>query len=83
MGRSQESMAKRARERRREQRQEEKQRRREALAAETTALEPEDSARLMEEFRVLSERHDAGQVNEMKFATERQRILAELGIEDE
>ncbi len=83
MGRSQESMAKRARERRREQRQEAKQVRREMIAAEADAVEPVDEAGLMEEFRLLSERHDAGLVSEINYAKERHRIFTELGLEDE
>ena len=75
-------MAKRERERRRVQRREAKQLRRESIAAEPSGPDPEDEARLMEEFRLLSERHAAGQVTEATFAMERHRILAQLGIED-
>lgn len=74
-------MAKRERERRRQQRQEAKQLRREAIAAEPGGPDPEDEARLMEEFRLLSERHAAGLVSEAAFTIERKRINVELGIE--
>ncbi len=83
MARGREGMAKRARERRREQRKEAKQLRREALAAEPDGPDPEEEARLMEKFRLLSERHAAGLVTEATFTLERQRILGELGIENE
>ena len=76
-------MAKRERERRRQQRQEAKQARREAIAAEPSGPDLEEEDRLMEEFRILSERHTAGLVTEATFVTERHRIFAELGIENE
>lgn len=76
-------MAKRERERRRQQRQEAKQLRREAIAAEPSRPDTEEEDRLMEEFRILSERHTAGLVTEATFVMERHRIFAELGIENE
>ncbi len=76
-------MAKRERERRRQQRQEAKQLRREAIAAEPGGPDPEDEARLMEEFRILNERRAAGLVSEAAFTIERKRINVELGIETE
>ena len=76
-------MAKRQRERRRQQRQQAKQLRREAIAAEPSGPDPEVEDRLMEEFRVLSERHAAGLVTEATLARERHRIFAELGIEND
>ncbi|HEY5684700.1 MAG TPA: hypothetical protein VIY70_04940 [Acidimicrobiia bacterium] len=81
MARGREGMAKRAREQRRQQRQEAKQVRRETIAAEPSGPDPQDEARLMEEFRLLSERHAAGFLSEAAFATERQRIFTQLGIE--
>ncbi len=83
MARGKEAMAKRERERRRLQRQEAKKVRRETLAAEATDPDPQREARLMEEFRLLSERHAEGRMSEAKFTTERERILGELGIESE
>ncbi len=83
MGRGREGMAKRQREKRRQERQEAKQLRREAIAAEPDGPDPEEEARLMEQFRLLSERHAEGLVAEATFTLERQRILGELGIETE
>lgn len=37
----------------------------------------------MEEFRLLSERHAAGQLDEQKYKDERHRIFVELGIESD
>jgi hypothetical protein len=76
-----EQFAKRARERAREERREEKRLRRESRAAESADSEdgPDEDA-LMEEFRVLSERHAAGSVTEQHYAEERARIFDELGI---
>ena len=37
----------------------------------------------MEEFRVLSERHAAGNVTDELYAEERHRIFVELGIESD
>ena len=37
----------------------------------------------MEEFRVLSERHAAGEVDQASYDEERHRIFVELGIETE
>lgn len=73
-------MAKREREKIRQERQEAKRLRREALALEPTP-DPADEARLMDEFRLLSERHARGGVSEMTYETERRRIFVELGIE--
>jgi hypothetical protein len=36
---------------------------------------------LMEEFRLLSERHAAGLLDESAYQTERHRIFVDLGIE--
>lgn len=76
-------MGKRERERRRQQRQEAKQMRREQIAAQPDGPDSQEEARLMEEFRLLSERHAAGAVTDTVFTTERHRILGELGIENE
>lgn len=83
MARGREGMAKRERERRRQQRQEAKQLRRETNAAEPNGPDPQEEADLMEEFRLLSERHAAGHVTEASFTLERHRILTQLGIEAE
>ena len=81
MARGREGMGKRARERARQERQEAKRVRREVMADENTGPDPDDEARLMEEFRLLSERRAASEVSESIYETERQRIFAELGIE--
>jgi hypothetical protein len=74
-------MGKRARERARQERQKAKQLRREANADASNAPGPDDEARLMEEFRMLSERRAASEVSETTYQAERRRIFAELGIE--
>jgi hypothetical protein len=81
MARGREGIAKRAREKARIQRQEAKRIRRQALLEESTQPDPDDEARLMEEFRLLSERRAASKVSESTYEAERQRIFAELGIE--
>jgi hypothetical protein len=81
MARGREGMAKRARERARLERQEAKRIRREARAAENTGPDPDEEARLMEEFRSLSERRAASEISESTYEAERQRLFAELGIE--
>lgn len=83
MARGREGMAKRERERARLQRQEDKLKRRETLAAETEALDEGQEERLMEEFRVLSERHARGTVSDASYAEDRHRIFVELGIEQD
>jgi len=77
-------MAKRARERARQKRQEAKRERRQSASADTAdPADAPDEAGLMEEFRVLSERHAAGLLAEDLYAKERHRIFVELGIESE
>jgi hypothetical protein len=76
-------MAKRARERAREEKQEAKRQRRQA-ASENAEVEvaPDESA-LMEEFRLLSERHAAGAITDGSYNEERHRIFVALGIESD
>jgi uncharacterized membrane protein len=74
-------MAKRERERARQQRQEAKRLKRETVSTESHAIEASEEARLMEEFRLLSERHAAGDISESRYTTERNRILVELRLE--
>ncbi len=81
MGRGREGMAKRTREKARLQRQEAKRLRRETLAAEAESLDGATEARLMEQFRLLSERYASGKVSEGTYDQERRRIFVELGIE--
>lgn len=81
MARGREGIGKRIREKRRVEAKEAKQRRREALADEPSGPDPQEEARLMEQFRLLSERHAEGLVTEAAFNSERQRIFTELGID--
>jgi hypothetical protein len=78
-----EGMAKRARERAKQQKQEAKRQRRESRAEESTEIEAPNEAALMEEFRLLSEKHSRGQVSEDVYTEERRRIFVELGIESD
>lgn len=85
MARSREGAAKRARERTRKEKQDAKRARRHRTADESATADasPVDEAKLMEEFRVLSERHAAGHLDEDSYGAERHRIFVELGIETE
>lgn len=75
-------MAKRARERARAEKKAAKQARKDAAPTEAAdAEEGPDEAALMEEFRVLSERHAAELISEDVYTTERERIFGALGIE--
>ncbi|GBD85409.1 hypothetical protein BMS3Abin02_01814 [bacterium BMS3Abin02] len=77
-------MAKRARERARQKRQEAKRERRQSASADAAdPTDAPDEAGLMEEFRVLSERHAAGLLAGDLYTKERHRIFVELGIESE
>ena len=77
-------MAKRARERTRQERQEIKRQRRQSGSTDTVEpIEEPDETALMEEFRVLSERHAAGNVSEDDYSDERQRIFEQLGIDSD
>ena len=78
-------MAKRARERARLEKQAAKREKRQGGSSEEV-VDPEDAPdedALMEEFRVLSERHAEGQIPQDQFDQERHRIFVELGIETE
>lgn len=74
-------MAKRARERAREEKQEAKRQRRQAASENADVEEAPDETALMEEFRLLSERHAAGAITEGIYNEERHRIFVALGIE--
>jgi hypothetical protein len=75
-------MAKRARERARLEKQAAKREKRQGGSAEVTdPVDAPDEDALMEEFRVLSERHAEGQIPQDQFDQERHRIFVELGIE--
>jgi hypothetical protein len=75
-----ESFEKREREKKRQQRSAEKRERRESRA-ETQTSETVDSEELMERFRVLSERHAAGNLSNEEYETEREQIFVELGLQ--
>lgn len=79
--RGREGMGKRARERSRLEKQEAKRLRREAAADDASRSPVVDTAGLMEEFRRLSEKHEAKVVSEAFYLEERRRIFSELGIE--
>ena len=81
--RGREGAAKRAKERARQERQEAKRQKRWESPDETeaTSAEPVDEMALMEEFRLLSERHAAGLLDDAGYETERHRLFVELGIE--
>ena len=81
--RGREAMAKRARERARQARKEAKLERRLATTKASAQAEEIDEAALMEQFRVMSERHAAGQFSEDSYRRERHRIFMALGIETE
>jgi hypothetical protein len=81
MAKGREGMAKRARERARLDRQEAKRIRRETLAADAAAESDIDEGQLMEDFRLLNERHAAGEVESEHFEDERHRNLVALGVE--
>jgi len=76
-------MAKRARERARQDRKEAKRIRRDAAATALDTGDAPDEGALMEEFRVVSERHAAGQFSDEAYRLERHRIFVALGIETE
>jgi hypothetical protein len=82
MARGREGMAKRERERARLQRQEAKRIRRETVSSDSSGPDSDEETRLMDEFRLLSERHAAGDISESTYASERHRIFVELGLED-
>jgi hypothetical protein len=84
--RGREGVAKRARERARQERQEVKRQRRQGGTDESPGPEPSDTVppdemALMEEFRLLSERHAGGFLDEAAYQKERHRIFVDLGIE--
>jgi hypothetical protein len=76
---SSESFDKRERERRRDARAAEKRQRREARLEETDG-DPVDADGLMEQFRVLNERHASGHVDNETFEAQRSVILEQLGL---
>lgn len=82
-GRGRESLQKRERERTRDEKAKVKAaRKQERQEAETPTDETEEQ-QLLEQFRRLSERHDAGDVTDGDFAEQRQEIFEALGIDAE
>jgi hypothetical protein len=75
-----ESFEKREREKKRQQRSAEKRQRREARDADIGGGTV-DSDALMERFRVLSERYEAGAVTHEQYEAERLQIFSELGLD--
>jgi hypothetical protein len=79
--RGREGMAKRAREQARKTKQDAKRERRQAASLEVKPDDSPDEDQLMEEFRILSEGHAAGNISQALYDEERSRIFGELGIE--
>jgi hypothetical protein len=73
-------MAKRARERARKAKQDAKRERRHSASTVDPSDGPDTDA-LMEEFRLLSESHAAGNIAQDAYDQERQRIFEELGLD--
>ena len=80
MAKGRESFEKRRLEKVREERKAEKRDKRELRRAEGEG--DLDEAALMEQFRLLSERHAQGDVDDLAYRTQRQEIFAALGLED-
>lgn len=81
--RSNETFEKRQREKQKAERKAAKrQRREEAKEADDGGLDGRDEMALMERFRVLSERHDAGQITDASYQMQRAEIFEALGIDD-
>lgn len=82
MAKSPQSFAKRQRERQKQEKQAlKRQQREERKQARDEAEEPEhDEAELYEQFRLLSERHASGAVNDDDFETQREEIFVKLGL---
>ena len=83
MARGREGAAKRARERVRKDKQDAKRARRHGSRNDDSSDDaPQiDESGLMEEFRMISERHAAGHIDDDAYQAERHRIFVELGIE--
>jgi hypothetical protein len=79
MGRKgRQSVDKRRIEQQRQERQAAKRERRQESRAQTD--EPVDETELLERFRVLSEAHASGAINEETFRTQRHELLVALGL---
>jgi hypothetical protein len=84
MARGREGAAKRARERIRKERQDAKRAKRHGGGEDPEPAPPHvDETALLEEFRVLSEGHAAGHMQDADYEQNRHRIFVALGIETE
>jgi hypothetical protein len=79
--RGREAALKRAREKARQEKKEAKRERRAVRETEDTSNDPVDEQALMEQFALLSKRHEADQISTEHYEEERHRIFVELGIE--
>ena len=82
MARSGETFAKRQREKARQEKQAAKRAKR--LATDEEGVETEEATdldALMEEFRIISEQHAAGEMDSEAFEERRDEILMQLGVE--
>lgn len=80
MARGRESFEKRARELKRQQRAAIKRERREERAETEVDTEPVDEEALMARYGELSQRREAGEIDEATFEQERVAIFVELGL---
>jgi hypothetical protein len=82
-GRGGETFAKRQREKARQEKQAAKRARRQTRGEDEEPTEDEgpDLDALMEEFRVISEQHAAGELPTEEFEERRDQILVQLGVE--
>ena len=80
MAKGRESFEKRRLEKVREERKAEKRDKR--VLRKTEGESDLDEAALMERFRLLSERHANGDVEDLAYRTQRREIFAALGLED-
>lgn len=79
--RSSGSFEKRQREKIKAERKAAKQQRLEEAREADDGLDERDEMALMERFRVLSERHDAGQVSDASYQMQRRQIFEALGLD--
>jgi len=75
-----ETFQKRERERKRQERAAERRERREARKTADDA--PVSTEELMEQFRILSEQHAAGTIDDETYEAERSAIFVQLGVAD-
>ena len=81
-GRGHQTFAKRQRERAKQERAAQKRERREERKSQADAAEDGglDEDALLEQFRVLSEKHDAGEISDESFEERRAKIFEQLGL---